>query len=71
MHKRYTCPHIAEIWSEENKYKLWFDIELKVCEAQAKYGNIPKEAVEDIAKGRWSCVEQKNSVEKIDEIEKA
>ena len=70
MHERYTCPHIAEIWSNESKFQLWFDIELKVCEAQAKYGNIPKEAVEDIAKGRWSCVEQKNSVEKIDEIEK-
>ena len=48
MHKRYTCPDIENIWSEKNKYELWFDIELMVCEAHAKYGNIPKEAVEDI-----------------------
>ena len=70
MHKRYTSKQIQDIWSEENKFQTWFDIELKVCEAQAKYGNIPKEAVEDIAKGRWICVETGNFVEKINEIEK-
>ena len=69
MHKRYTSKQIQQIWSDENKYQLWFDIELAVCEAQAKLGTIPKKAVKDIAKGRWICVEQKNSVEKIDEIE--
>jgi len=70
MHERYTCPHIAEIWSNESKFQLWFDIELKVCEAQAKYGNIPKEAVDKIAESRWSCVETGNFVDRIDEIEK-
>ena len=69
MHKRYTSKQIQQIWSEENKYQLWFDIEVVVCEAHAKYGNIPEEAVKDIAKCRWSCVEQKNFVEKIDDIE--
>ena len=70
MHKRYTCPDIANIWSEENKYKLWFEIELIVCEAHAKYGNIPEKAVEEIKQGRWGCVEAGNFVEKIDEFEK-
>ena len=69
MHKRYTSKQIQDIWSEKNKYQLWFDIELAVCEAHAKYGNIPKEAVEDIKKFRWICVETKNFVEKIDDIE--
>ena len=67
MHKRYTCPDIENIWSEKNKYELWFDIELMVCEAHAKYGNIPKEAVEDIEKYRWHCVETWGY---IDDIEK-
>jgi adenylosuccinate lyase len=70
MHERYTCPHIAEIWSNESKFQNWFDIEEIVCEAQAKYGNIPKKAVDDISKGRWICVETGNFVEKINEIEK-
>lgn len=70
MHKRYTCSDIANIWSEENKYKLWFEIELIVCEAHAKYGNIPEKAVEEIKQGRWGCVEAGNFVEKIDEFEK-
>ena len=65
MHERYTCPYIAEIWSNESKFQNWFDIEEIVCEAQAKYGNIPKEAVDDISKGRWICVETGNFVEKI------
>jgi len=69
MHNRYTSEQIQQIWSDENKYQLWFDIELAVCKAQAKLGTVPEKAVKDIAKGRWICVEQKNSVEKIDEIE--
>jgi adenylosuccinate lyase len=69
MHKRYTSKQIQQIWSEENKYQLWFDIELEVCEAQAQLGNIPKEAVEDIKKCRWSCVGTGNFVARIEEIE--
>ncbi|SVC83388.1 uncharacterized protein METZ01_LOCUS336242, partial [marine metagenome] len=70
MHNRYTSEQIKNIWSEENKYQLWFDIEVAVCEAQAKLGNIPEEAVDKIKKCRRICVEQKNFVKKIDEIEK-
>ena len=70
MHKRYTCTDIEKIWSDESRFQNWFDIEEIVCEAQAKYGNIPKEAVDDITKGRWLCVESGNFVEKINEIEK-
>jgi adenylosuccinate lyase len=69
MHKRYTSKQIQDIWSEKNKFQLWFDIEFIVCEAHAKYGNIPEEAIEDIANCRWSCVGTGNFVEKIDEIE--
>ena len=68
MHKRYTSKQIQDIWSEKNKYQLWFDIELAVCEAHAKYRNIPEEAVEEIKKGKWGCVGTGNFVEKIDEL---
>ena len=65
MHKRYVSKQIQQIWSDENKYQLWFDIEVAVCEAQAKLGNIPEEAVEEIKKGKlqWEFVKE------IDEIE--
>ncbi len=70
MHSRYTCKDIKGIWSDEARFQNWFDIELIVCEAQAKYGNIPAEAVEKIAESRWACVEVENAVERINEIEK-
>jgi adenylosuccinate lyase len=69
MHKRYTSEQIKDIWSDDSKYQLWFDIELAVCEAQAKLGNISDEAVKDIEKYRWSCVGTTNFVDQIEELE--
>ena len=65
MHKRYVSKQIQQIWSDENKYQLWFDIELAVCEAQAKLGNIPNEAVEEIKKGKlqWDFVKEIDKIE--------
>ena len=70
MHNRYTSEKIKEIWSDESKYKLWFDIELAVCEAHAKYGNLDKKIPPEIEKCKWMCVGAKNSIERINEIEK-
>jgi len=61
--KRYTLPRMESIWSQENKYQKWLDVEVLACEAQAKLGVIPKEAVEDIKK------RARFDVERIDEIE--
>lgn len=48
MIQRYTLPEIGKIWSDENKYRIWQEIEVRACEAQAKLGRIPREAVEQI-----------------------
>ena len=48
MVERYTLPDMGKIWSEENKYRIWLEIEILACEAQANLGLIPKKAVEDI-----------------------
>ncbi|GAB4327684.1 MAG: adenylosuccinate lyase [Calditrichia bacterium] len=48
MIERYTLPEIGKIWEEENKFRIWLEIEILACEAQAKLGNIPKEAVKVI-----------------------
>ncbi len=48
MIERYTRPDMGAIWSDENKYRIWLEIEILACEAQAELGVIPKEAVAEI-----------------------
>jgi len=48
MIERYTKPEIGAIWSEQNKYALWLQIEIVACQAQANLGVIPQEAVDTI-----------------------
>ncbi|MGM0410296.1 MAG: adenylosuccinate lyase [Bacillota bacterium] len=50
MIERYSLDEMKEIWSEENKYKKWLEIEIAVCETKAELGEIPKEAATKIAK---------------------
>jgi adenylosuccinate lyase len=54
MIERYTRPPMRKIWEDENKFRLWLEIEILACEAQAELGVIPKEAVGVIrAKGKF------------------
>ena len=48
MIPRYSRPEMAAIWSEENKYRTWLEVETLACEAWSKLGAVPAEAVEDI-----------------------
>lgn len=48
MIPRYTRKETAAIWSEENKFRIWLDIEVLACEAQSKLGNIPKKSLANI-----------------------
>ena len=45
MIQRYTRPEMGRIWEDENKLRIWLEIEILACEAQAELGVIPKEAV--------------------------
>ena len=45
MIPRYTMPEMGNIWSDENKYNIWLQIEILACEAQARLGLIPKKAL--------------------------
>jgi adenylosuccinate lyase len=64
MIDRYTLPEMGALWSEQNKFQKWLDVELAVCEVHAEMGTIPQDALEQI-KSR-----AKFSVERINEIEK-
>jgi adenylosuccinate lyase len=63
MIERYTTPRMKSLWSDQNKFQKWLDIELLACEAQAKLGIIPKTALPKIKK------KAKFDVERIAQIE--
>lgn len=46
MIARYTRPEMGRIWSDENKYRRWLDVELAASEALAEIGEVPREAAE-------------------------
>jgi adenylosuccinate lyase len=48
MIRRYTRPEMGAVWSDEAKYAKWLAVEVAVCEAYARRGTIPADAVERI-----------------------
>ena len=42
MISRYSRKELVSIWSEENKYKIWLDVEIAAAQAMEKLGQIPK-----------------------------
>lgn len=48
MIERYTRPEMGAIWTEENRYRAWLEVEILACEAWAELGDIPKEDVQKI-----------------------
>ena len=69
MHERYIDKEMAQIWSEENKFEKWFEVELNVCKIQSELGNIPYDVPKTMETLKESCF-LPNFVEKINEIEK-
>ena len=52
MIERYSRPQMKRIWSDENKFDKWLEVEIAVCEAWAELGVIPREAVPKIKLAR-------------------
>jgi adenylosuccinate lyase len=48
MIERYTLPEMGSIWTDENRLRKWLQIEVLACEAQARLGLIPEEALRQI-----------------------
>lgn len=64
MIDRYSREEISKIWDLNSKFKYYLDVELAVCKAYNKLGQIPDEVLNEIiSKADFS-------VERIDEIEK-
>ena len=63
MISRYSRKELVNIWSEENKYKIWLDVEIAAAQAMEKYKIIPK-GVSSIVKRKG-----KINVKRIHQIE--
>ncbi len=64
MIKRYTRPEMGALWSDENRYRKWLDVELAVCEAWTELGRIPAACFRKIKE------KAAFSVSRIEEIER-
>ena len=52
MIERYSRPAMKRVWSDENKFNKWLDVEIAVCEAWAELGVIPRKAIPKIKLAR-------------------
>jgi adenylosuccinate lyase len=68
MHERYIDKEMAEIWSDENKFKIWFDIERYVCEINAKLKHIPDSVSKTMLMKKDECFHE-NFISEINDIE--
>ena len=63
MIKRYSRKNMSNVWTQENKFKKWMDVEIAACKAHVTLGNIPEKSYQTI-------VEKADfNVARIDEIE--
>jgi len=65
MIDRYTLPEMGALWSEQNKFQKWLDVEIAVCEVHAERGTIPAEALKEIKARAAFSVARINEIEKI------
>ncbi len=64
MIPRYSREKMVSIWSPENRYQKWLDVEIFACEAMVKLGQVPESAIKTIKE------KAAINVSRIDEIEK-
>ena len=67
MIPRYARPQAVSIWTPEQKYRIWFDIEVHAATRMAELGIIPMEAAETL---RVKGAQAQFNAERIDEIER-
>ena len=65
MISRYTREEMSQIWSDENRYKAWLEVEILAAEAWAELGEIP---LEDVKKIRKNASFDVNRILEIEEV---
>ena len=64
MIPRYSREQLVKIWTPNNKFKIWLNIEILACEAQCELGIIPKNSLKIIKKKAAFEVERIDAIEK-------
>jgi len=60
---RYTRPEMGRIWSDENKFQKWLDVELAAAEILAEAGIVPREAAKKLRERARIDVARINEIE--------
>ncbi|KAA1037714.1 adenylosuccinate lyase [Macrococcus equipercicus] len=63
MIERYSRKEMASIWSEQNRFEAWLEVEILACEAWSKLGYIPEEDVKLIRQNARVDVERAKEIE--------
>ncbi|WP_022793715.1 adenylosuccinate lyase [Marinococcus halotolerans] len=63
MIDRYTRPEMGAIWTEENRFNAWLEVEICACEAWSELGDIPKEDVKKIRDNASFNIERIQEIE--------
>ena len=63
MIARYTRPQMGQIWSDENKYRMWLEVEAAASETLAEDGIVPAEAAKAIRERGKIDVARINEIE--------
>jgi adenylosuccinate lyase len=64
MIQRYTRPEMGRIWSEENGFQKWLDVEILAAEGMARLGKVPKAAIARIRKKARFNVKRIRAIER-------
>ena len=54
MIDRYSRPAMKQVWSDENKYQKWLDVELAVVEAWADQGVVPQDDMVRLRQAKYN-----------------
>jgi adenylosuccinate lyase len=65
MIERYTNPEMGVLWTDENRYRTWLDVEIAVCEAWAKLGKIPAASLKTIKEKAGFEAERVDEIERV------
>ncbi|MFT8319594.1 MAG: adenylosuccinate lyase [Bacillus sp. (in: firmicutes)] len=63
MIDRYTRPEMGNIWTEQNRFQAWLEVEILACEAWVKLGDIPEEDVKKIRENASFDIERIQEIE--------
>jgi adenylosuccinate lyase len=65
MIERYTLPAMKAVWEPRHKLETWLRVEILVCEALVRRGDIPKEALQSIRKKAKIDIRRMEELERI------